>query len=128
LAFARERSPVIPLILADMRRLPLRRESVHGIRAAASLIHLPKATLRTVLADLLDLIHPGGTLAATFKYGLKSRRMNRGWIPGRYFAGWTKDELDQAFRSTGWEVIELKVVTGRERKGRWVNVIARRGR
>jgi SAM-dependent methyltransferase len=128
LAFARGRSPTLPLILADIRRLPLRPGGVHGIWAAASLIHLPKATVGAVLADLLDLIRPGGSLAATFTHGLKSRTLTRGWIPGRYFARWTKGELDRAFRRAGWQVVELKVVTGRERKGRWINVIASRYR
>src|SRR5512146_1827803 len=46
LSFARRRSRTVPLILADMGRLPLRYRSVDGIWAAASLIHLPKAIVR----------------------------------------------------------------------------------
>jgi SAM-dependent methyltransferase len=126
LAFARGRSPAVPLILADMRRLPLHRGSIDGIWAAASVIHLPKAAARALLVDLLDVIQPGGVLAATVAHGLKSRILKRGWIPGRYFARWTKAELDRTFRAAGWKVIELTVVTGQERKGRWINVIAQR--
>lgn len=126
LSFARRRFTVLPLIQADMRRLPLHRGSVDAIWAAASLIHLPKAAIRAILADLLDLVQPGGVLAATVTHGTKSRMLRRGWIPGRYFARWTKEELEKAFCAAGWQVIELNVVTGQERAGRWINVMARR--
>ena len=107
-----------------MRRLPLRAGSVAGVWAAASLIHLPKPRARTVLAELVRLTHPGGILGATFTHGTKSRIATLGWIPGRYFARWSKDELGRAVQKAGWQVIALEVVTSRERKGRWINVIA----
>jgi SAM-dependent methyltransferase len=126
LAFARRQSAVLPLICADMRRLPLRGGSFDGIWAAASLIHLPKANVKTVLADLRRLTRPGGILGATFTHGMKSRILKRGWIPGRYFSRWKKGELERVFHATGWQAIEVATVTGQERKGRWVNVLARR--
>ena len=86
LSYARRRSRTLPLIRADLRRLPLRCRSVDGIWAAASLIHLPKAIVRVILAELLDFTQPGGVLAATFTHGMKSRILSRGWIPGRYVA------------------------------------------
>lgn len=107
-----------------MRRLPLRAGSVAGVWAAASLVHLPKGQARTVLAELVRLTRPGGILGATFTHGTKSRIATRGWIPGRYFARWRKDELGQAVQKAGWQVVMLEVVTSRERKGRWINVIA----
>ncbi len=126
LAFARRRARALPLIRADLRCLPLRPGSIQGLWAAASLIHLPKAAVRDVMADLLDLVRPGGVLAATFAHGIRSRLVPGGWIPGRYFARWTKDELGRMLSAAGWRVIESRVVTGQERKGRWINVIARR--
>jgi hypothetical protein len=83
--------------------------------AAASLIHLPKAQARTVLAELVRLTRPGGILGATFTHGTKSRIATRGW---------SKAELGRAVQKAGWQVIGLEVVTSRERKGRWINVIA----
>ena len=47
-------------------------------------------------------------------------------MPGRYFARWKKDELARALRCAVWQVLSLCVVSNRERKGRWINVIARR--
>lgn len=124
LSFARTRAPRLPLILADICRLPLRRDSLDGIWAAASLIHLPKSELRGTLAELLCMIRSSGTLAATFTHGRKSRISKRGWIPGRYFARYRKEELRRIFHHAGWRVVGLTVVTDQERKGRWINVIA----
>ena len=71
LAFARRRSPIVPLTPADMRRLPLHRYSVDGIWAAASVIHLPKEAVRVLFVDGLDVIQPGGVLAATVAHGIE---------------------------------------------------------
>ena len=79
------------------------------------MIHLPKEAVRVLFVDLLDVMQPGGVLAATVAHGRKSRILRQGWIPGRYFVRWTKGELNRTFRVAGWQVIELIVVTGQER-------------
>jgi len=79
--------------------------------AAASVIHLPKEAVRVLFVDLRDVMQPGGVLAATVAHGMKSRILRQGGIPGRYFARWTKGELNRTFRVAGWQVIELIVVT-----------------
>ena len=126
LRFAKTRAPLMPLVLADMRSLPVRPGSVDGIWAAASLMHVPKPTARKILATLRDCMRPNGLLAATVTHGWRSRVKEGGWMPGRYFARWKKDEWARALRRAGWQVLSLCVVSNRERKGRWINVIARR--
>lgn len=125
LRFARRRSASVPFVLADMRALPIRAGALDGIWAAASLIHLPKKTIPCVLAVLHHLVKPAGFLAGTFTFGSNSRIKQGGWMPGRYFARWKKDELACAFRRSGWVVLSIRVVSNQERKGRWINVIAR---
>lgn len=127
LRFAKAHAPAVPLVLADMRRLPIRTGSLDGIWAAASLVHLPKAAARDVLAKVRRCVKPGGVLAATLTYGVRSRILRKGWIPGRYFARWEKSELARAIHRAGWKIVILRVVSNRERKGRWINLIARRG-
>ncbi|MDH5642456.1 MAG: class I SAM-dependent methyltransferase [Nitrospira sp.] len=127
LRFANGRVPVLPLVLADMRALPIRPGVLDGIWAAASLMHLSKPVARQVLARLRDAVCPNGLLAATVTHGWRSRVKQGGWMPGRYFARWKKDELARALHRAGWEVLSIRVVSHRERKGRWINVIARRG-
>ena len=118
--------PSLPLVLADLRQLPFQVAAFGGLWAAASLMHLPKPAARLVLADLYRLIRPGGLLAATVTYGRTSRLVTDGWVPGRYFARWQKDELARAVRRAGWLILELKEVTNRERKGRWLNLLAQK--
>ena len=126
LSAGRRRYPSLPLVRADLRDLPFHAMSFDGLWAAASLMHFPKPDARRILADLYKLVRPGGLLAATVTYGVTSRLVTDGWVPGRYFARWRKDELTRAVRRAGWEVISLRVVSNQERKGRWINVIARR--
>jgi hypothetical protein len=109
-----------------MRALPIQPGKLVGVWAAASLIHVPKPVARKVLAELRDCVRPDGLLAATITHGWKSRVKKGGWMPGRYFARWKKDELAGVLRRAGWQVLSLRVVCNRERKGRWINVIARR--
>ncbi len=126
LSAGRRRYRSLPLVRADLRDLPFQAMSFDGLWAAASLMHLPKSEARQILADLYRLIRPGGLLAATVTYGTKSRLVTDGWVPGRYFARWRKDELARAVRRAGWTIRELNVVTNRERKGRWVNLFAQK--
>lgn len=128
LRFARQRSASVPFVLADMRALPIRVGVLDGMWAAASLIHLPKKTVPGVLAVLHQLVKPKGLLAGTFTFGSNSCVKTRGWMPGRYFARWKRDELARAFSRAGWMVVSIRVVSNQERKGRWINVIARSNR
>jgi len=124
LQFAKRQAPSVPFVRADLRALPIRAGSVDGIWAAASLIHLQKKTVTGVLAALRHLVKPEGFVAVTFTYGCNSRIKRTGWMPGRYFARWRKEELARTLRRTGWTVLSLRVVSNQERKGRWINVIA----
>lgn len=126
LQFAQRQAPSVLFLLADMRALPIRAGTVDGIWAAASLIHLQKRTVSSALTALRYLVKPEGLFAATFTYGGNSRIKRTGWMPGRYFSRWKKDELARVFRRTGWTVLSLRVVSNQERKGRWINVMAKR--
>ncbi|MDZ4732408.1 MAG: class I SAM-dependent methyltransferase [Nitrospirota bacterium] len=122
----RRRYRSLPLVRADLRDLPFHSTSFDGLWAAASLMHLPKPDARRILTDLSRLVRPGGLFAATVTHGVKSCRVTDGWVPGRYFARWRKDELARAVRRAGWEIISLRVVSNQERKGRWINLLAQR--
>jgi SAM-dependent methyltransferase len=126
LSAGRRRYRSLPLVRADLRQLPFHAVSFDGLWAAASLMHLPKPGARRILTDLSRLVRPGGLFAATVTYGLKSRIVTDGWVPGRYFARWKKDELARAVRRAGWSILEIKIVTNRERKGRWLNLLAQK--
>lgn len=128
LVYARRRGRHLPFVQGDMRRLPFRPRTFDVIWAAASLIHLPKPAVRRLLRTLHTLVPAGGLLAATVAQGSRAGFARTGWIPGRYCARWKKPELERAVKQAGWTVVRLDAVVGRERKGRWLNLIVRRNR
>jgi hypothetical protein len=69
---------------------------------------------------------PEGLFAATLTYGRNSRFERTGWMPGRYFARWGKDELARTLRRKRWTVLSVRVVINQERKERCINVVAAR--
>ena len=126
LSEGRRRYRSLSLVRADFRFLPFQAKSFDGLWAGASLMHLPKPDARRTLADLYRLVRPGGLFASTVTHGVKSSLVTDGWVPGRYFARWRKDELARAVRRAGWNILELKIITNRERKGRSVNLLAQK--
>ncbi|HET7058527.1 MAG TPA: methyltransferase domain-containing protein [Nitrospiraceae bacterium] len=126
LSSARRRSPRLTLVQADIRHLPYVAETFDGVWAAASLIHLPKGSVQASFRRLATLTKPGGLFAATLVHGRYSGVLQSGWIPDRFISRWHKQELVTALSRTGWEIVELKTVSGQERTGRWLNLLARR--
>lgn len=126
LAHARRKGRRLPLVQADMRRLPFRPRAFDAVWAAASFVHLPKPVLRPSLRALASLVREGGWLAATLAQGRRSGLLRKGWLPGRFFARWRKRELAAAMAATGWQIVRLQAVVNRERKGRWLVLLARR--
>ncbi|MBI3268428.1 MAG: class I SAM-dependent methyltransferase [Planctomycetes bacterium] len=128
LARARLRSPALRLVRAGLDRPPFRAGSFRAIWAAASLIHLPRRDARRALRALFDLLPPGGVLAATFTHRRGEGFLKKGWIPGRYFCYWLKPALADTVTAAGFDLVSLEAVANRERKGRWLNLLARRPR
>ncbi|MCA9471502.1 MAG: class I SAM-dependent methyltransferase [Nitrospirales bacterium] len=123
---ANKRDPRLPLVQADMWRLPFLAQTFDGIWAAASVIHLSKVSAGDVFKKLWALTKPGGWLAITVMYGRQAGVLEDQWIPGRYLAKWFKAELSQTVKAEKWEVISLDRVENQERKGAWLNLLAKR--
>ena len=123
---AKRRAAWASLLQADMRFLPFPEQVFDGIWAAASVIHLPKARARTLFRKLFRLTKPGGWLAITVMYGCDVGVLKEQWIPGRYLAKWFKSELNQAVQAARWEMVSVERVKNKERKGSWLNLLARR--
>ncbi len=124
LLWARTRDQTLCLVQGTFLALPFRPSSFGATWAAASLIHAPKRDVRFALRALRTITQPGGLLAATFVHGTASGVLTHGWLPGRYLSRWTKDELAAVVRRAGWTIDSLTTVANRERKGRWLNVLA----
>ncbi len=126
LCLARTRSPRLPLLRADLLRLPFATQSFDGVWAAASLIHVPKTHFLHGMRQVRDIVKPGGMLGATIAHGTGSGFVVNQWMRGRFLARWQKRELQHMIERAGWEVVALRVVANQERKGRWLNLLARR--
>ncbi|MGB0911683.1 MAG: class I SAM-dependent methyltransferase [Nitrospirales bacterium] len=123
---AKTRSSRLPVVQADMQCLPFSHQVFDGIWAAASVIHLPKSRAQSLFKKLFTLTKPGGWLAITVMYGREVGVLKDQWIPGRYLAKWFKSELCQTVRAAKWEVVSLERVKNQERKGAWLNLLAKR--
>lgn len=126
LQWGKRKTPRARWIRADLRKPPVRRGGMDAVWAAASMIHLTKREFRTTLKALGEAAGPQAVLAATLVHGKASGVLRRGWLPGRYVSRWTKAELARAVLRAGWRIESIEVVSNRERKGRWINLMARR--
>ncbi len=76
LAEARLLHPDIPFVQADMRSLPFADESLAGIVAFYSLIHIPRAQIPAVLLELWRVLQPGGEMLVGFHRGQETRHLD----------------------------------------------------
>lgn len=111
--------------VGDLLTFPLANATYDLVWANASLIHAPKRDLKNVLVRLRHALKPDGVLAATIHNGRKEGVSPRTWIPGRFFASYLKDELARYVKPSKLIVESLNGVVNRDRKGRWLNLVAR---
>lgn len=100
-------------------------EEFDGVWACASLLHVEKSRILSVLEKVYQSLKPGGVLYCCFKYGTEERISGQ-----RFFNDYTEDTVKPLFTAeNGWEILEL-FVTGDVREGRegeqWVNGVVRR--
>ncbi|EED91003.1 predicted protein [Thalassiosira pseudonana CCMP1335] len=95
-------------------------QSVDGIWASASLLHLPKSDMCEVLKGLYKAVRVGGVLYFSLKYGTEDQVGEAGELfesdtryEGEgdarklysYFAG--EDEVKELVRNVGWEILDM---------------------
>lgn len=101
-------------------------QAYDGIWASASLIHVPRPALSSILRKIFDALKPGGRHIATFKAGGVESRDS----VGRYYNYPTEEELRGFYlKSAPWhiEATEQYVGGGFEKgEGPWVFIEATR--
>jgi len=102
--------------------IPEEGETYDGIWACASLLHLKKQELHSVLHELGTALRPGGILYTSFKYG-----ENEGERNGRYFTDFTPESFGEFLKNAPEFRMAEQWVTGDVRPGRgderWLNMI-----
>jgi SAM-dependent methyltransferase len=76
---ARKLNPGIEFIQADMRALPIADETLGGIVAFYSIIHIPRAEVGAVLTELKRTLRPGGLLLLAFHAGDSILHLDEWW-------------------------------------------------
>lgn len=105
--------------------LPEPGESYDGIWACASLLHLNRQELQSVMRKLAQALQPDGVLYLSFKNGEQEGNRN-----GRYFTDFTLEGFQEYMK----DIPELQImehwVTGDVRPGRgaerWLNLILKK--
>ncbi len=121
---ARRRNRV-PVVQADMGRLPFAGGSFDGLWFCASLLHVPKAQAGAVLAELRRAVGDGLIYVAV-KQGQGERWLSGSQGRPRFFAFYAADELGQLLAESGFRILEEWFSPdGGGRESGWLAVIAR---
>lgn len=102
---AQARSRGVPLLLGDMRRLPVRDAALDGLWVCASFLHIPRRDGLDVLRELHRALRPGGLLYIGVKQGDSERWVELGG-QRRFFSFYQEAELDRLLRSAGFAIAE----------------------
>jgi SAM-dependent methyltransferase len=98
-----------------------------GVWANASLLHVPRLGLPSILSKIRNALKPGGLHHATYKGGGQEGRDRH----GRYFNYLSSDEVIRMYeRSGGWEIVYATDYLGggydSNVQGPWVAIMARK--
>lgn len=96
-----------------------------AVWANASLLHVQRADLPTVLRRLHDAVRPGGLLGATFKEGDGDGWTNHGAVRApRHYTFWRAADLARVVEDAGWSVDSSDTRDGTPGFERWITVVA----
>lgn len=76
---AGQHTPTLPLLAGDMRVLPLATDSLAGIVAFYSLIHIHPEAMPATLRELRRVLRPGGFLLVAFHRGDETIHLDTWW-------------------------------------------------
>jgi ubiquinone/menaquinone biosynthesis C-methylase UbiE len=117
-------------IVGDMRSLPFAAGTFHGICAKASLLHLQRREVPSVLASFRRVLKRGGLLLVAVKEGRESevvREREYGYRFERPFTYFGYRELTRMLERAGFHIREeLRYVKRKPGKRPWLQLIAQR--
>ena len=110
--------------LSDDLADPERDAPYDGVWASASLLHVRREDLPTVLANLAGVTGAGGALHLAVKEGDGARFSVHGNVPGpRHFTFWREPGLRAVLADAGWDVRAVRRNVGL-REETWLDVLA----
>jgi len=99
-------SSALPLLLGDMRHLPVRDGALDGLWVCASFLHIPRRDAPAVLQELRRVLRFGGVLFISIKRGQGQRWIAHPAGGQRFFVFYQEDELDTLLAAAGFTVRE----------------------
>jgi SAM-dependent methyltransferase len=116
----------VPVIVGDVRRIPLAAGSVDGWWASASLLHLTADELPLALRELARVSRPAavGFVAVKQGDGEELEPVEDG-PHHRYFRYWLPTALDQALEDAGFDIIARETVDDSLNRRPWLHRIVR---
>ena len=110
-ARAREVAPDAVVVQADLAMLPFRTAAFGGAWARNSYVHVPSTMLPIALRDLHRTLAVGAPVVASFVPGDGDGDgdgpIADDDLPGRFFARWSPDRLDDAFTGAGFDDVAV---------------------
>ena len=97
-----------PLVQTDMRHLPIAAQSVDGIWACASLLHLQRKDLLPTLQGFQQVLKQDGLLYLSVKLGEGSKWSTHsyGHRASRYFTFWQPETLDALLQTAVFDIVD----------------------
>lgn len=116
-----------PVVIADLRHLPLASARFDGAWASASLLHLARNDIGQALAEIFRVLKPGGIFFASMKAGHGERADEQ----GRWYSYYDVDQWRSLLERAGFQSISLRssvqhTGTLTPASTTWISSIARR--
>jgi ubiquinone/menaquinone biosynthesis C-methylase UbiE len=108
-ALARQAHPGMEFRQGDMHALPLPDNSLAGIAAFYSIIHIPRADVTAVLKEIRRVLQPSGMLLLSFHHGAEIRHFDELWEqPVQLdFIFFERDEMRGYLEAAGFTIDEM---------------------
>jgi SAM-dependent methyltransferase len=117
----------VPLLLGDMRALPLPDGALDGLWVCASFLHIPKRDGPAVLREFHRALRPGGALYIGVKEGQGERWIEHSAGRQRFFAFYQAGELDALLAAHDFMIVEGWLdADSLGRPERWINRLSLR--
>jgi SAM-dependent methyltransferase len=93
-----------PVVIADLRHLPLASARFDGVWASASLLHLARNDIGQALAEIFRILKPGGIFFASMKAGLGERADDQ----GRWYSYYDVEQWRSLLERAGFQSLSLQ--------------------
>lgn len=108
---AKKKAPKAKYIVGDMTKLTFRANSFDGVWARASLLHIPKQKVETVLKNIAKVLKPQGIFYLALKEGEGEREIEQeryGRKVNRFFSFFQEEEIAKLIEQSGFEVLSVE--------------------